>query len=354
MGIKQHQKTPSKIMIKTKEKSRILAVKEGYGVAVDLGATNLKVAIGLRNGKILAKKSEPTAAVSGSKALTRKIIDRINGFLIELNLPYERLMGIGVGAIGPLDRKKGGIVKSPNIPHYNFISIVQPLTNEFNVSVHLLNDCVAGVVGEKLFGLGASEENLAYITISTGIGGGVFVDGHLLLGKDGNAHEIGHMVIDYQGRLLCGCGKRGHWEAYCSGRNVPNYTRIIFEDEGWKSFSKSLLNSYTEGDPNKITTKDIYYGAQQNEKTCLKIVEEVGRLNAIGFANVVNVYDPSLITVGGAVALNNRNLVITPINKYLNRYIINNPPIIKITPLDENIVLYGALAAAFNLVNSQT
>jgi len=205
-----------------------------------------------------------------------------------------------------------------------------------------------------IFGLGASEENLVYITISTGIGGGVFVDGHLLLGKDGNAHEIGHMVIDYQGRLLCGCGKRGHWEAYCSGRNIPKYTRIIFEDQGWKSFSESLLSSYTEGDPNKITTKDIYHGAQQGDKTCLEIVEEVGRLNAIGFANVVNVYDPSLITVGGAVALSNRNLVITPIKKSLNRYTINNPPIIEITPLGENIVLYGALAAAFNLVNNQT
>ena len=103
-----------------------------------------------------------------------------------------------------------------------------------------------------------------------------------------------------------------------------------------------------KNDPSKITAKKIYDGARSGDKTCLQIVEAIGRLNAIGFANVVNVYDPSLITVGGAVALRNPSLVLNPIISNIGEYVFNKPPIIKLTPLGDNAVTSGALAAAFN------
>ena len=112
---------------------------------------------------------------------------------------------IGVASAGPLDLREGAVVHSPNIG-FDYIPLVKPLEDEFKVPVYLCNDCVAGVIGEKELGYGRGYGNLVYVTLSSGIGGGVFVDNHLLIGKDGNAHEIGHITIDYEGKLTCGCG----------------------------------------------------------------------------------------------------------------------------------------------------
>lgn len=330
-----------------------MRTKAVYGVAVDIGATNLKVALGLKDGRILRKRTELTDTVTGPEAISLQIIRMISSLQLELGLTPEGLIGIGIGSIGPLDLKRGGIDRPANIPHYGFVPLVGPLSEEFKTRVELLNDCVAAVVGEKFFGEGRSEEDLVYITIGTGIGGGVYVNGRLLLGKDGNAHEIGHMVIDFEGKLICGCGKRGHWEAYCSGRNLPNYARLILEERRWNGFEGSLLYKYVKGRPEDITAKHLYDGAKAGDELCLDIVERVGRLNAIGFANVVNVYDPSLITVGGTVALRNEELVLRPIISYIGDYLINRPPIIKVTSLGESVTLYGALVAAFGLHKTQ-
>jgi glucokinase len=326
----------------------ILRFKDGYCAAIDLGATNIRVALGLKNGNLLGKSTDLTDTTSGPDAISRQIASMIKFLQTELDLIHEELKGIGVGSIGPLDLKKGGVNKPANIPQYSFIPLVEPLETKFKVRVHLLNDCVASVVGERFFGLGTSEENLVYVTISTGIGGGVYVDGHLLIGKDGNAHEVGHMVIDSRGRLQCGCGKRGHWEAYSSGRNLPNYARLLIA-EGAGNFEESMLNNYAHGDVYKITAANIFEAACKGDKLCLTIVEEVGKINAMGFANITNLYDPSLITVGGSVAQSNRELVLNHIVRRLDEYTINKPPRVVLTPLGGDIGLYGALAVAFSL-----
>ncbi len=330
---------------------KVLSLKANvtYGAAIDLGATNLRVALGLSDGHILGKRVELTDVITGPEAISLQIIRMIKSLQLELGLTLEDFVGIGIGSIGPLDLKRGGVDKPANIPHYDFIPLVKPLSQEFKVPVELLNDCVAAAVGEKSFGDSKSEENLVYITIGTGIGGGAYVNGQLLLGKDGNAHEIGHLVIDFEGKLICGCGKRGHWEAYCSGRNLPNYAKLILEEKRWRDFEKSLLYRYVEGDLKKMTAKNIYDGAKAGDEFCLEIVKSAGRLNAIGFANVINVYDPSLIIVGGAVTLRNEELVLSPIQRYVSEYSINKLPIIKVTRLGEGVTLYGALAAAFGL-----
>ncbi|MEM2921521.1 MAG: ROK family protein [Candidatus Bathyarchaeia archaeon] len=319
--------------------------KRNYGICVDLGATNLRVALGFDDGRLIAKLSRRTDVATGPEAISRQIIEMVKTIRVKCEALLGELVGIGIGSIGPLDPKRGGIDHPANLP-YDFIPLVEPLNREFNVPVELLNDCVAAVLGEKTFGLGKLEHNLVYITISTGIGAGVYVDNHLLLGKDGNAHEVGHMVIDSNGRLRCGCGRAGHWEAYTSGRNLPNLARMLVKEEQLY-FSGSLLSIYTDGDFSRLTAKDIYHGAATGDKICLRVIEEAGRLNAIGFSNVVNVYDPSLITVGGTVALENVSLVLDPIQRYLAEYCFNRPPKIQATPLGEDIVLYGALASSF-------
>ncbi|MBS7648356.1 ROK family protein, partial [Candidatus Bathyarchaeota archaeon] len=238
-------------------------------------------------------------------------------------------------------------MKPANLP-FDFVPLVKPLEEEFNLPTYLLNDCVAAVMGEKYFGLGRDHNNLVYVTISTGIGGGAYVDGHLLIGKDGNAHEIGHFTIDFKGQLTCGCGRKGHWEAYCSGNGIPNYTRLVIEEEGlMKVEGSQLIDDVRRNGYVNITAKMIYDYAKASDRVAEIIVERIGILNAIGFACVVDAYDPSLITVGGSVTLNNPDLVINPVKRHINKHARNRIPEITLTPLGEDAVLYGALASVF-------
>ncbi|HDN01509.1 MAG TPA: ROK family protein, partial [Candidatus Bathyarchaeota archaeon] len=192
---------------------------EKLAIGVDLGGTNVRVALGNSNGRILKKIYEKTDKSRGPEGISKQIIRMIN-LLVSEETSIKKIEGIGIGSAGPLDIKKGGLMKPTNFP-FDFVPLVKPLEEEYGLPTCLLNDCVAAVMGEKHFGLGRNHDNLVYITISTGIGGGIYVNGHLLIGKDGNAHEIGHFTIDFEGRLICGCGRRGHWEAYCSGNGIP-------------------------------------------------------------------------------------------------------------------------------------
>ncbi|MEM2929838.1 MAG: ROK family protein [Thermoproteota archaeon] len=312
-------------------------------LGVDLGATNVRVALADTDGRIVLRKAERTTGRTGLDVV-RQIVEMGTSALNSAGLTEKSLKAVGIGSIGPLDLKNGLVVNPPNL-RVGIIPIVEGVEKHFNVPVRLLNDCVAAVLGEKRFGAGRSLKNIVYVTISTGIGGGAIVDGHLLLGKDGNAHEIGHMVVDKNGLLECGCGKRGHWEAYCSGSGIINYARLLLKEWGI-GFSESSLQKYFQNDFSKATSKMLFKAAKDGDELALRILEEAGLLNAIGFANIIDMYDPELITIGGSVALFNSELVLNPIGKHVSKYAMNRLPEIRITPLGEDAVLYGALAAA--------
>jgi glucokinase len=301
-------------------------------IAVDLGASRVKIAYGDEGG-LRRRVVEETDRRHGPEGVAEQIIRMIRGLRVQVE-------AIGVGSIGPLDLREGSVVRTPNLP-FDEIPIVRPLGEAFGVEVRLLNDCSAAVLGEHHFGAGRGLKNLVYITLSTGLGGGAIVDGHLLLGKDGNAVEIGHLTIDPESELLCGCGCRGHWEAYCSGKNIPNYVRLLLRE---RNLGESLLSKLAGGDPKSLTTELIFEGARMGDEMALWIVERIGEVNAVGFADVVNAYDPELITIGGSIALRNPRLILEPIDRFIDRHLINRRPEIRVTPLGEEAVLYGALA----------
>lgn len=306
---------------------------EGSYAVVDLGATRVRVARG--DGRGLADKLvESTETRGGPEGVVDQIIRMIRALGISAS-------AIGIGSIGPLNLREGRIVNTPNLPFKN-ISVVKPLSDYFKVPVGMLNDCCAAVLGEQKYGAGRGLRNLVYITFSTGLGGGVIVDDHLLLGKDGNAHEIGHLTIDPESELICGCGCRGHWEAYCSGVNMPKYARMLMKhrsiEEGAEADDLTSLRWES--------ASDLFSDAKDGDEQAQWVVDKIGEINAIGFADVVNTYDPELITVGGSVALNNPDLLMEPIRKGIDRHLINRKPEIELTPLGEDAVLYGALVLA--------
>ena len=309
-----------------------------YVLAVDLGATNIRVALGTRDGKILSKVKEKTVRHGDEHAIANQIVKIINKHFFHA-IRYS--LGLGIGSIGPLDLEKGKIVNPANLP-FKTVKLKEPLEEKLGLEVKILNDAVAAVWGEKVYGLGRNVRNLVYVTLSTGIGAGVIVDDHLLIGKDGNAHEVGHIVVDFNGTMRCGCGKLGHWEAYASGRNIPKYVAHLVRTKFSQLLSTSSLKKYF--DEGMLTAEILFREAKSNDPLALRIVEEIGKINAAGFASIINAYDPELITIGGAIALNNSELVLKYLTKYLDLYVLNRKPEIKITPLGEDIVLYGALA----------
>jgi len=307
-------------------------MKENFALAVDLGATKIQSALISEGGEIIEKiKEETKKEGKDGKIITKQIISQLKRLIKK----ESEILGIGIGSIGPIDYKRGEIKNTPNLP-FKKIPLISPLKKIFGLPVFLLNDCNAGVLGEKYFGAGKKFENLVYVTISSGIGGGAIVNGKLILGKGGNAVEIGHMIVETKYNLMCSCKKgKGHWEAYCSGNNLLRFFKV------WLKERKIKINRY----PKKA--KEIFEMAKRGEKIAKEfLLKEVGKINAKAISNLIVAYDPELITLGGAVVLNNPEFILPPIEKYIDHFLPYLPKI-KITPLKEDIILLGSAAFVF-------
>ena len=326
----------------------MLLAKAGHWIGVDLGGTRVRVVLSDENGSFLEKTIREVDKRS-SVAISRQLVRLIRSLCKKHDVDIESVRGIGIASAGPLIQEKGVLVRPPNLP-FDRVPLIKPLTEEFGLPACLINDCAGAALGERAFGAAKGLDNFVYITISTGIGAGVVENGTLLLGKDGNGHEVGHFVIDCEGKLVCGCGRRGHWEAYCSGRNIPNYVRMRLENVPEKTVKGSALFRRVGGDLSRLVAADLFAAAKQGDDLSLELVNDIGVLNAMGFASVINAYDPSLIIVGGTVVLKNRKMVLSPIKKHVGDYAINRVPKIMVTPLGYDVGLYGAVATALEYI----
>ncbi len=314
-------------------------------VGVDLGGTWIRAALADRDANIL-EKSREAVNVSDSTAIGRQIVRSVLFLCKRRHIEPKSMIGVGVASAGPLIMKQGVLIRPTNLP-FEKVLITEPVSRELGVPCFLINDCSGAALAERRFGAAKGIENFVYVTISTGIGAGAIVNDTLLHGKDGNSHEVGHFTIDYTGRLICGCGRRGHWEAYCSGKNIPNFVRMRYEETDPETTKKSLLS---RKNLSKLTAADLFAHAKAGDSLATQLVEEIGALNAIGFGNVVSAYDPALITVGGTVVLRNSDAVLTPIKKSLPEHSSSRPPKIAVTSLGEDAVTYGAIASVLESV----
>jgi glucokinase len=311
-----------------------------YYIAVDLGATKTRIAL-CTPSSIIDKQvySTPKEGDENTIAdfIASAIINKWRSLLGDVK-------GIGVATIGPLDIRRGVVVNSPNI-NIKRVELLRPLHERFQVPVYVANDCVAAAWGERHYGDAVGVENFVYITISTGVGGGVIVDGELLIGKMGNAHEVGHIVVDYNSDLKCGCGGRGHWEAFAGGNNIPRVASYFLEKGLFRGESE-LADLVSRGV--KLEAKDIFSYYVRGDPLATMVVEAFIKATGAGLASVINAYDPEMITIGGGVFLNNVDLVFEPILKIVRDNVVTEMPIIKPTRLGDDVGLYGALALATN------
>ena len=299
-------------------------VKLSFGI--DIGGTNTVIGIVNHEGKILIedslptppKKLNPNAEQQVSDELLSDFISEISritkSLLAKIDLDYE-IVGIGIGAPNA-NYNKGTIEDAPNLPFVGKVPFCEMLSEKFpDISkIHITNDANAAALGEKIYGGARDMDNFVMFTLGTGVGCGLFYNGNVVYGADGFAGECGHNTIIADGRL-CGCGGRGHLEAYCS---APGMKRTAFELLLRENAEDSLLTDYSY---KEMTAKHIYDAAVQGDKIALEVFELTGKYFGMALATTVHHLSPEAIFLfGGPVAAG--DLLIKPIKEGLANHLL--------------------------------
>ena len=274
--------------------------RQQYIVGVDLGGTNIVVGAMSADGKQhFAMRSIPTSAESGAEGVADRIVGLIEGVVLdtlaETNSSRRDVIGVGVGAPGPLDREKGLVVVAPNLGWKNF-PLRDRISERLRLPVTLDNDANCATVGEWWQGAARGGTNVVGMTIGTGIGGGVIIEGKLFHGASDVAGEIGHTTIDLNGRH-CKCGNYGCLEAYASGPAIATRAREVLVREE----TASLLPSLVGGKLDSITAETVYKAAQQGDAVASEIVRDTARYLGAGIANLLNILNADVVVVAGGV-----------------------------------------------------
>jgi glucokinase len=277
-------------------------------IAVDLGATNIRVGVYENSQAAIDPIAVPTP---GSPRNAGEIISLLSENIRSLvgSAGITEIEGIGISAAGPVDHGTESVVRPPNIP-LETIPLVGPLEKEFGVPVKMINDCHAGILGEVYFGSLARENNAVYLTMSTGIGAGILAGGKILLGNKGNAGEVGHFFTDDRFNRICGCGFPGHWEAYASGKFLPEFFLQWCTDNGMNPTGAEVLS------PGRV-----FSIIRENRKEFQGFLEDLGRINARGIADIVVAYEPEFLVFDGSVVRENTDLIIPFIESFADRFL---------------------------------
>ncbi len=261
-------------------------------IGVDVGATKTTAALVDEQANILNlnRKSTPTES---SKILVRNTIELIEEIFNVSKACVKNILGIGLGVAGLMDFQKGIVVFSPNLPLRN-LPLRDIVHHHFNVPTFLDNDANVAAMGEKFFGVGREVSNLVCLTIGTGIGGGMIIDDRVYRGAGGSAAEIGHMVIDPDGPP-CGCGNRGCLEAFASGTAIARRAREVVNEE-------SIIFRLIRGKIEDISAEVVVHAARKGDSLAKRILREVGEALGVGVANVINIFNPEMIIIGGGMA----------------------------------------------------
>ncbi|MFI5410548.1 ROK family protein [Kaistia sp. UC242_56] len=260
-------------------------------LAIDLGGTDLRAAVVEATGRVAAFASTPTDAQGGPDA----VIDQMVALLgqVRAETPEADIVGLGVGAPGPLDPDAGIVVDAPTLVGWQNVPLAAILSERLGVAVRLENDANAAALGEWRFGAGQGTQSLVFVTVSTGIGGGVIVDGHLLHGRRGLAGEIGHMAVSER-PVRCACGGLGCWEAFASGTALAREASQLVASGGAPEIGR-LAGS----DP--VTGRHVAEAAQQGDGPALQLLDEEARWLGVGLTNLLHLYSPERLILGGGV-----------------------------------------------------
>ena len=270
-----------------------------FVLGIDIGGTNLVVGNVAEDGSVLhALGTEPTHAEAGATAVVDRLVELAERAIARTRreVPGAQIVGVGVGAPGPLDTRSGVVLLTPNLGWVN-MPLRKIIHDRLGLPTALDNDANCAVLGEWWVGAARGARHAIGITIGTGIGGGLVLDGKLYHGASDVAGEIGHTTIDTEGRR-CKCGNYGCLEAYASGPNIA--MRAI---EAAEAGAETSLSRLVDGDLRKITAQTVYEAAREGDELALEVVNDTAKFLGIGIANLLNIFNPEVVVVCGGVTL---------------------------------------------------
>ena len=266
-------------------------------IGVDLGGTNIKASIFNLDLKSMVEVRRQTEAYRGPGHVLNKIIQVIEEMLGTLNITEKSIYCMGMGIPGLLDPKEGKSFFSPNFPNWENIHVVNEMKKRFRFPVFIDNDVRMNLYGEWRYGAGLKSKNLILITLGTGLGSGIVVDGKVIYGATASAGEIGHMNMYRKGRP-CKCGSSG-----CLGRYVSAVGMVNTFIEKLNEGRKSIIEEWINDDRNNITSHMISQAYDLHDNLAIEVMHQTGEILGFGLANVINLFNPEIIIVGGGMSL---------------------------------------------------
>ena len=288
-----------------------------YRVGIDLGGTNIVFGLVTDEGELLKKISIATdASKHTGEELVEIMAQGVEKLIEEAGVSKEDLRSIGIGTPGVANSKEGMLIYTVNLPfiHTDFKTI---FAKHFSCPLYLNNDANCAALGEMIAGGAKGYKNCILITLGTGVGGGIIIDGKIVSGFNGAAGELGHMVIQ-KGGELCNCGRRGCFERYASATAIINATKLAA-----KYHPESIINKLCDGNLDNIDAKTAFDAARADDLIGKELVETYIRDLGEGVINFINIFQPEVLLIGGGVSNEGDNLLV-PLREYVFKYTYAN------------------------------
>ncbi len=265
-------------------------------MGLDLGGTKTLAVVVTPDGKVLGQSLHPTPR-GGRAQLTAGLENAVREACRQAGVAVEETAGVGIGVPGPTDPDAGVLLEAPNLgadeQNLDLRGLLEPL---FRVPIAVENDANSAALGEHRFGAGRGVHDMIYITVSTGIGGGLIFDGKLLRGAGFTAGEIGHMVLAPEGRDVCGCGRTGCWEAICSGTGLARQARAAMEAGRAPGLAERVSRQ-----PEGVTPALLVQAASDGDPVANAILQRAVQYNGVALMNLLHLFSPAMIVIGGGL-----------------------------------------------------
>ena len=282
-----------------------------YGFGVDLGGTTVKIAYFDEQGTMIAKWEIPTVTADGGKAILPDIAASIRQYIAQKTIDPATIIGVGIGVPGPVS-SKGVVNKCINLG-WGVFNIAEELSNLVGFPVKAGNDANVAALGEFWKGGGQGCDNMVFVTLGSGVGGGIVVEGRLLHGAHGSGAEIGHLVLNRNETIPCNCGKYGCVEQYCSATGI---VRLAKEAMAGVSELSRLHRA------NPLTCKDIFDAGKAGDALALKVLDQYYAYLGEFLANVCGVVDPDAVVLGGGVSKAGQ-MLLDGTRPYFDKYVFH-------------------------------
>lgn len=311
-----------------------------YYIGIDVGGTNIKIMIMDVSNKVVAKTKIPTNAELGYECISDNIIETVNGLFEKENIEKPKVLAVGMGLPGTVDKKEKKTICLAKL-RWDGFNPAEKIGNYFSAPYFIENDANINALGEYIFGT-SGKKNLVLLTLGTGVGGGVIVNGQIFGGSSNMAGEFGHMTVQTEGGHICLCGKRGHLEAYCSGTALERESL-----EMMKHRRNTILHQYMKENGGIYDNSMIPRGVQAEDALCCEIWDRFTYYLAVGVSNVMMLFNPEVIVIGGGIS-NAGDILIDPVNRLCKKMVLSQQsycPVIR-TSLGAEAGMYGACALA--------